>query len=459
MTSLLSLPTELLLVIFDFLQPLDKHTFSLSCQHLKYTFTTLCSPLSLDETYTLRSHLARDGLRFTSHAYCAGCNTMHMHKFFNPNQRSLPPSKQRCISTQKALYMEPGQLISYKDASDRESWWPRAYPKNHDLPQLNTGFIMRFGLEHGQRVQEFALCTSYELVTLPDKKFTASKAEVTRILRGFDIPTCPHTKLGDGTVAGSYREALSNSRYTVLYTDKEKMRRRARVYMGTGNHANIDIDLDIWYSSNSDACCRFPGCKTAFRWEYRSDLRRDGWKTLLLHVKRFLGGLLTPQDPRWMVQLVDTPDEEQMMAYVKECFDWRNVNVVIEENRYERVLLAHGQGRKLDRAEECEFEQLRRENDYLRHPHHKQGRLRLTLETAAAGERDKVPATTLLLLEAREGGQKGAEGYLLSPLHSAETVLEMTQGNEFNKRYKSLQELNSYRGRIRSLFRGTADDS
>ncbi|RDW92815.1 uncharacterized protein DSM5745_00137 [Aspergillus mulundensis] len=461
MASLLSLPTELLLAIFHLLPPLDKHSFSLSCQPLKHTFTPLCPPLSLDNTYALRSRLARDGLRFTSHAYCSACSTMHRHKFFTPSQQSLAPTIRKCTSTQRCLYIGPG-IISHDDASKRESWWPRAYHNNHEQPQpqpqRSSGFIVRFGLEHGLRTQEFGLCASYELTTLPDKQeFTVSKAETTRLLRGFDIPTCPHTRLGDGTVARSYRETLSSSRYTVILSEKEEMRRRARAAMGAGNHVSVDIDVDIdmWRSDDSDARCRFPGCKTTFRWEYQSSRRRAGWKTLVLHVKRSLGNLMTPHDPRWMVQLVSVPDEEELAAYVKECFEWRDANMAIEERRYERVLMALGRGRELDAVQECEFEQLRRENDYLRHPHYKHERLQAALEPTA-GRGEGVPST-LLLLEARERRQQGVERDLFTPLHSAEAVLGMIEDNTFSKKYNSMRGLGSYQTRIRNLFWGSGD--
>ncbi|KAL4999398.1 hypothetical protein BDV10DRAFT_54885 [Aspergillus recurvatus] len=128
MTTLLCLPTELLLSIFDLVAPLSKHTFSLACHYLNHTFAPLCPALATNETYALRAALARDGLSFINHAYCAGCHTVHRHNYFTPNQLSPSPLIRKCTTTQKHLYIEPGKFLSHQDVFDRELWWPRSYP-------------------------------------------------------------------------------------------------------------------------------------------------------------------------------------------------------------------------------------------------------------------------------------------------------------------------------------------
>ncbi|KAL4750083.1 hypothetical protein BDW72DRAFT_204195 [Aspergillus terricola var. indicus] len=436
MTVLLSLPTELLLSVFDLLPPPSKHIFSLSCRYLNHTFAPLCPSLATNEIYVLRAALARDGISFTSHACCAGCRTVHRHKYFDPNELSLSPVIRKCKTTQKNLYIEPGKFLSYQDAFNRDFWLPRPYPSNSEPPRLDSGSIIRFGREDLKNDQEFAVCASYDLLTLPDivsdlnplekgssSDLRVSRAEIARILRGFDIPTCPHTKLGDDLVVKSYCESVSRSRVGNNLSLSEKLRQEYRRKMGQIADATMNYILSIWRDDKANAYCQFPGSKTTFRWECRASLRKDGWKTILLHVKRYLGYLLTPSDPHWMSQLVTVPDEDLLKKYWTECFEWRN-----------RVLLARDRSGKIElgRAEEVEFELLRRENDYMRHPHRKR-HMRSVLGKAGIGE---VSHTRLSLSEARycQAEEEEAEAALYRPLHSAETILEFLEKDDFKKR-------------------------
>ncbi|KAL4819853.1 hypothetical protein BDW67DRAFT_154268, partial [Aspergillus spinulosporus] len=466
MTVLLSLPTELLLLIFDLLPPPSKHIFSLSCRYLNYTFASLCPSLSTKELYALRSALARDGISFTNYAYCAGCHTVHRHKYFSTDELSLSPVIRKCTITQKSLYIEPGKFLSYQDAKNGDFWLPRPYFSNSKPPRLNSSSIIRFGCEDIKNNRAFAVCASYELLSLPDINFDSnpnekgcsldlrvSSAEIARILRGFDIPTCPHTRLGDDLVVRSYCESVSRSKTGNNMSSTEELRQEYRRKMGQEqiDDATLNYILGMWKDDKANACCQFPGCKTTFRWECRSSLRKNGWKTILLHVKRYLGYLLTPSDPHWMAQLVTVPDEGRLKQYWAECFKWRDVNSEIEEKKYERLLLARDRTGKMElgRAEEVEFELLRRENDYMRHPHRKR-HMRSVPGKLEVGD---ASHTRLSLLEPRYRQEEEVEGVLYRPLHSAETIHESFEKDNFKKRVKRMHGFGSYqRMWIKNLF-------
>ncbi|KAL6235529.1 hypothetical protein BDW75DRAFT_250841 [Aspergillus navahoensis] len=442
MATLLSLPTELLLSIFDLLAPPSKHTSSLSCNYLIHIFAPICPALAINETYALRSALARDGLSFTKHAYCAGCHTVHRHKYFTPDQLAPSPLIRKCTITQKYLYIEPGKFLNYQDAFNRKLRWPRPHPNNNEPPQLDTGSIIRFGRDHMRKFQESAVCSAF------DFDFTLSKPEIARILCGFDIRACPHMRLGDDLVVESYRESVPRPGPGNSVSSSEEARRwedQRQLEQGQVDDNTIDNILSMWQKDKVDACCKFPGCETTFRWECRSGLRKDGWKTILIHIKRYLGYLLTPMVPHWMVQLVTVSDEDRL----------GNVNLAIEEKRYERLLLARRRSWKVElgRAEEIEFELMRRENDYLRHPHREKWRLISALEKPRDGE--EMLRVTLLCLEATQRRQGGkAERDLYRPLHSAETILELLKRDGFKKRFERMQGLGSHQGTwMRSLFR------
>ncbi|KAL4773470.1 hypothetical protein BDW60DRAFT_26269 [Aspergillus nidulans var. acristatus] len=472
MTALLSLPTELLLSIFDLLPPPSKHIFSLSCRYLNYTFAPLCPSLDINEIYVLRSALARDGISFTNHAYCAGCHTVHRHKYFNTDELPTSPVIRKCTTTQKSLYIEPGKFLSYQDATNRDYWLPRPYSSNSKPPRLNSGSIIRFGREKVVNDREFAVCASYELLSLPDIDFDStpnekgsgfdfrvSRAEIARILRGFDIPTCPHTRLGDDLVVKSYCESVSRSRTGNNMPSTEELRQEYRRKMGQEqvDDATMNYILSIWNDDKANACCQFPGCKTTFRWECRSSLRKDGWKTILLHVKRYLGHLLAPSDLHWMAQLVTVPDEDRLKKYWAECFEWRDVNSAVEEIRYEQLLLARDRSGKMElgRAEEVEFELLRRENDYMRHPHRKR-HMRSVLGELGVGE---TSHTRLSPLEPRyrQAEEEELEEDLYRPLHSAES-LEILEKDDFKKKFNRMRGFGSYQKMwIENLFRSACN--
>ncbi|KAL5340593.1 hypothetical protein BJX70DRAFT_101614 [Aspergillus crustosus] len=391
--SFVTLPTELLLEIFSYLPTITQYSFSYVNQRLRLGFAPICRSISIETRWHIRDLLARDGVPFQDYAYCSGCSTSHRLKYFTPDQLEQPPKRRLCLTSKTQLWVAPGQFLSFQDVSrQRKSWhWP--YPD--DLPALNQILIMRlFSAENVWRYTEyrrsiwrdipeqFVVCASYEILSMPNSK-SVSGVEVERILQGFDIPTCPHNKLGNGDVAASYRE----SSHCTPETDEKK-----KIWIG-------QLQTD-----SADAWCKFPGCKTLFRWECRPSLKRDNWKTLVLVMKRYLGGLLSPVNPRWMAQLVGISDEARLQAFWDGCHQWRDVNMAIEEKRYELELK---RGRKLTEKEESEFEQLRRENDYLRHPnpHKLPGPLDINslvrVRDGGLSLNEELPPTAALLLEAQ----------------------------------------------------------
>ncbi|KAL3487875.1 hypothetical protein BJX62DRAFT_227723 [Aspergillus germanicus] len=359
-SPLLKLPAELLISIFDFLPAVAKHILALSCRRLHFTFAASCPELYPDGRHAVRTGLARDGFPFRSYAYCNGCRSAHMLKFFSAQQLEQPPTRRMCSASCKQIWAEPGKHYSFEDfQGTRRSFIPHAIPDM--LPDSNCSTVMKLFLQsrvwmHRNPVhsmwsnspEQFAICAAYDVLTLPDSK-TATKEEMTRVLQGFDIPICPHTRLGDTVILKSYVP----SRHSVSESIKE---------------------LAVWVGSieseGAHACCHFPGCKTVFRWSCRPSPGREGWKTLSIHFKKHLGTLVSPVNPRWMAQAVTISNEARLEAYWKACHQWKEVNMAIEEQRYEREL--SNQDGLLQRADYIEFEQLRRENDYLRHPHRSQ---------------------------------------------------------------------------------------
>ncbi|KAL2841333.1 hypothetical protein BJX68DRAFT_173617 [Aspergillus pseudodeflectus] len=402
-SPLLQLPAELLFSIFDFLPPVAKHTLALSCRRLRFTFAATCPELYPDGRHAVRTELARDGFPLRSYAYCNGCRSAHMLKFFSAQQLEQPPTSRLCSASCTQIWVEPGKHYSFNDfQGTRRSFIPHAIPDM--LPDPNCSIVMKLFSQSrvwmhrnpghnmwSNSAEQFAICASYDVLTLPGSK-VATKEEMTRVLQGFHIPICPHTRLGDAVVLKSYVP----SRHCVSESIEE-----LAIWMGT-------IE-----SEGAHACCRFTGCKTVFRWLCSPSPKKKGWKTLSIHFKRHLGTLLSPANPRWMAQAVVIPNEARLEAYWKACHQWKEVNMAIEEQRYEREL--SNQDGMLRRADHIEFEQLRRENDYLRHPHRGKRYPGLVLDYPSnlldtTQPSDELPTTTLLLRKTAQGRSKKANG-------------------------------------------------
>ncbi|KAL3450479.1 hypothetical protein BJX65DRAFT_14186 [Aspergillus insuetus] len=404
-SPLLQLPAELLLSIFDFLPAVAKHILALSCRRLHFTFAASCPELHLDGRHAVRTKLARDGFPFRSYAYCNGCRSAHMLKFFSAQQLEQPPTNRMCSASCKQIWAEPGKHYSFEDfQGTRRSFIPHAIPDM--LPDSNCSIVMKLFLQSrvwmhrnpghsmwSNSPEQFAICAAYDVLTLPDSKM-ATKEEMTRVLQGFDIPICPHTRLGDTVIMKSYVP----SRHCVSESTKE---------------------LAVWVGSieseGAHACCHFPGCKTVFRWSCSPSAGREEWKTLSIHFKRHLGTLVSPVNPRWMAQAVTISNEARLEAYWQACHQWKEVNMAIEEQRYEREL--SNQDGLPRRADHIEFEQLRRENDYLRHPHRSKKYPGLILDYPpnfldTTQPSEELPTTTILLKETAQGRSKQANGGL-----------------------------------------------
>lgn len=500
-TSILSLPTELLLIIFHHLPPTTKHTFSLTCRRLNHIFEPLCPSISIfpETQYALRAALARDGTPFTTYAYCSGCETVHSHRFFTADQMRLSPTTRVCSAAQTNLFIDPATSYSFNHISTRTSNYDirAAESKFCGRSSLNLSLdeikIARLKLKRSYNTKEerarhysacmmqYAICAAYEVLTLPPGK-SASKNQIRSALNGFDIPTCPHVKLGDSVVVDGYR----GMQYCVLGSSSASKR-----------IALEEDDEDEWLvriaTDGSDAACRFPGCVTVFKWGCRASLHKgDGWKTLVILVKRYLGPLVTPLDPCWKAQLVTVSDEDRLKRYWEDCFAWRDVNLAIEERRYERELELELQGGTLGEADEVQFDLLRRENDYLRHPHREEMYTCLHQRTRLVQPAtDELPFTALLLRDVRrhrrphidtgseesvpaltksQGEKTGVTNKsgniiternaddLYKPVHTPETMRALIQDySKFNNHFDDIRALAPYQRSIGEFFWGRGD--
>jgi hypothetical protein len=147
-----------------------------------------------------------------------------------------------------------------------------------------------------------------------------------------------------------------------------------------------------------------------------------------------------------MAQAVTISNEARLEAYWQACHQWKEVNMAIEEQRYEQELT--NQDCLLRRADYIEFEQLRRENDYLRHPHRSEKYPVLTLDYPpnfldTTQPSEELPTTTILLKQTAQGLSKQANGGLqaqaarasfdIADIDSSSSPTDRVQGANTNK--------------------------
>ncbi|KAL4805085.1 hypothetical protein BDV18DRAFT_24926 [Aspergillus unguis] len=427
MPDLTTLPNELLLDIFSPLPTITKHTLSLTCQQLNTLFAPLCPTLTNEERYALRTELARDGFRLRNHIYCSACHTVHMQKFFTLSQLHTPPPSRVCLYRQNQLLIEPGKFWSFHDVSCQKSAWEYSSPGSR-LP-ADKSTVVRVKMGKNRYTDRCVLAASYQLLTMPSAK-SLSRDEVGRVLCGFDLPVCPHARMSDFAVVESYD---SERHCSPGWTE-------AAAATCSDGPEKEDVAVAVR--------CGSPGCDTTFSWECRTHPAKAGWKTLFIHTRRHLGLLMSPHDTRWMAQGVNLKDEARLEAHWKECFEWRDVNMVIEEMRFEREM---ARGGVLDQDAGNDFEALRKENDSFRHPHRKQhlvlgyssrkSSVSALEETQDASpiKVEELPRTTRLLLEAQLRNKIEADKSFWTPLYNSEDMLEeMQKRGKFDNIYSEI---------------------
>ncbi|EDN04983.1 predicted protein [Histoplasma mississippiense (nom. inval.)] len=366
------LPGEILQLIHSFLSPGSRLVFSLTCKRFYYSFFEAIPPSYLNDPSmrqefekTTRNQTIRDELKiydflrsrelcgFKSNrklACCDPCHSRHLPLFFHPTDLNKPVNERTCIKHTRGFWVEPGKCFSFADLDGRPTRLHKMRtPHSIALSEDNV---------YGRR---YTLWTHYDILTLPMHKH-ASKAQIAKILNGFDLPTCPHVRLSDSTIM----DLCDIPRNTV----SEPLDQRYPCFFD-------QIDLR--------AKCTFPSCLTSFCWTQHASAESPGWKTIYLHVLRKVR-FNASIDRVWIAQLIK-PNETLMERHWDDCFRWKTERLAIEKERYENEA---GNGNCSNHEEylRLETQLCRREDvvDILFHPHRLQNYPDIVRRLAGTGE-------------------------------------------------------------------------
>ncbi|PGH23589.1 hypothetical protein AJ80_02369 [Polytolypa hystricis UAMH7299] len=336
--NLSNLPTELVVLIYGHLTPPAQLFLSLTCQRLYYIFTD--PPHWKDfngiQRYEYLLALERDGIQGQAdQACCSACEWYHEHAYFLPAQLSIPQHARLCCKTTGQLWVTPSMQFSYSDLE---------YLRNLERTVELGG--LRFRKQRATFGGDVLMYAHHDVLTLPKDK-TASMKSIGKMLAGFDLPICPHTRLSDSVVIDSYKPSTTVIDMNLTPT--------------------TPLLFDLFDRRSK---CSFPFCHTSFFWSAHASPESPDWKTVYVHIERNLGDFLDPRYSKWRAQLIEK-STSRLEAFWNDCMQWKKEMMAIEKRRYELEALEA----PLQRAEEAKLRQLEHRANYLHHPHRsKRGR-------------------------------------------------------------------------------------
>ncbi|KKZ61868.1 hypothetical protein EMCG_03658 [[Emmonsia] crescens] len=235
---------------------------------------------------------------------CDRCQMRHLPLFFHPNDRGKPVTERTCVKHTRGFWIEPGKCFSFADLADPG--------RPARIYKMRTPRSITIGEESNCYTPRYLLWTHYDILTLP-VHMRASKEQIAKILNGFDLPTCPHVRLGDSVIMQHY-------------------------YCNTPRINTVAEPLDQRYPPFFDPVdlrtkCTFPSCLTSFCWTEHASAEHPGWRTVYLHVLRKVR-FNAAFDRAWMVQLM-TPNESLLERHWEDCFRWKTEMLAIQKERYE----------------------------------------------------------------------------------------------------------------------------
>ncbi|PGH13508.1 hypothetical protein AJ79_03638 [Helicocarpus griseus UAMH5409] len=373
--TLQSLPGEILLVIHSLLSPASRLTFSMSCKRLYVSYFEKVPARKLTITWRPREFYrddatvwmvdqsqvheymrARELCGFKSKKlYCGACKFPHPPLFFHPKYLDKHPDERICVQRIKGFWVEPGNCFAYSDLDVYRG--VLQLDKMHSPRSLSLGWYDSGPSRHGS-----VLWSYYDILSLPKDKYI-SKTQIIKILSGFDLPTCPHVRLGDPMITGlhnglpqQYIEELLDPHNPPLF-DPTDIR----------------------------AKCGFPGCRTSFRWTAHTSVDNPRWKTVYLHIFRDVR-VNASVDPAWAAQLM-LADETLLTQHWNDCFRWKTEMLAIEKERYINQARSGADAERISR--EAELRQRENMVDFLFHPRrsaHYPGLVRTLVASADKGQ-------------------------------------------------------------------------
>lgn len=317
-TTLLRLPTELILNLAQYLPPSAYMSFSYSCRNVRDKLSasiahvlgdkvikdlSFASPPSVElrntrslERMELRSLLDRDGQIPRQNAFCSGCGYAHDSSRFSLASLSQPRDKRRCLGRAGQAWICPHRTIDYHQAT--------SYGQTQDSHKCGSCWVLVDSTYPGYG---FDTClTDWPIMRVP-RDGVLSNEEVKEALGRLGAATCPHLRLDDACVASVYHQ------------DCRKLRWNSSFSGSAPDCRCSNCPLNKFCT----VVCSFCGTGVLFRIKGE----RNGTETLRLLVTRTFREVWSCTDPAWICHLAEPADFEEYdrewQASSAEC--WRRV--------------------------------------------------------------------------------------------------------------------------------------
>ncbi|PGH18640.1 hypothetical protein AJ80_04387 [Polytolypa hystricis UAMH7299] len=290
-SALHRLPSELLDQVIDSLSPLSMRSLRITCRKFyNYAHHGHQAPynLSREEHFKFLCLLERDQPPLET-AVCGFCRTLKDKSEFFPSELQMEPFLRRCKGTKRALRVCPYVSLSQGGIRELGNGLRGGTVCNHVSCALNGHpKITRDGGNYNLEKRHFVT------VVTDDIEFWPDALEVSKYLEVYNVPICPHLRLGDRLVLDAYRPH-----------EKE------------------------WEGNCRD-------CDTHFQFEMNSYPKRKRFfcrRQLVVSVSRNLGRLQRHDDPRWLSQL-SVSKEPDLTNYWLNCI---LLSLDYETERRERI--------------------------------------------------------------------------------------------------------------------------
>ena len=314
-TTLLRLPTEIILDLASYLPLSSYMSLSYSCRTIRKKMdasithllggTALirqssASTLSVEvrnicflERWELLCMLNRDEKPPLSKTFCGQCEQAHKCSGSSKNLSTQVVKERHCPGTAGLVWICPRQILEYGQATSSMTG------ESHRCESI-ASYI---GGTRCSRRAETGIClTSWPIMRVVPNSVPSSE-EVNEALSSLNAPVCPHLRLNDAHVANAYSQDRQLRRWRKDWRDTAK-----------------DCQRDIYTSEPPlIVICHF--CSTEVQFKIRAECY--GPETLYVTILRRVTEIRSCKDRAWICHVADPADFEEYttawQASVAEC--------------------------------------------------------------------------------------------------------------------------------------------
>ena len=312
-TTLLGLPTEIILDLASYLPPSSYMSLSYSCRrirtkmgasitHLLGDTAPMCrssaSALTAEvrsirflERWELLCMLDRDGKPPLSKTFCGGCEQAYIQS--SKTWLAKPVNERPCSGTAGLVWICPRQILEYGQATT---------PMARDRHDCESIISYMGGTSCSRLVGIGAYITVWPIMRVSPNRVPSSE-EVNETLGPLNAPVCPHLRLNDPRVTGAYSQA-------------SPLRRWRRYGGGIAQDCRRDIHPS---EPPLVELCNF--CSTRIQFQIRHV--SYGPETLYITIMRKFTKIRSCTDRAWIRHVADPADFEEYQrawqASIAEC--------------------------------------------------------------------------------------------------------------------------------------------